>query len=119
MPSTISSTRAMVRPPPYRPHSSADSLRLDRRTLLLRATAWMRRRLRSSRGMFRRLAAQRMAERFNAQSGGGQLGLGGLDGHEPRVGSASAADPDLVAGRGAFEVVAEVVPELVAADVDC
>jgi hypothetical protein len=32
---------------------------------------------------------------------------------------AAAADPDLVARGGAFEVVAEVVAELVAADVDC
>ena len=59
------------------------------------------------------------AERCNAQSGGGQLGLGGLGGDEARVRSTSAADPDLVAGGGTLEVVAEVVAELVAADVDC
>jgi hypothetical protein len=59
------------------------------------------------------------AERFNAQSGGGQLGLGGFVRDETCVGAAPAADPDLVAGGGAFEVVAEVVAELVAADVDC
>jgi hypothetical protein len=51
------------------------------------------------------------AERFNAQSGGGQLGLDGLVRHEARVRSASAADADLVARGGAFEVVAEVVAE--------
>ena len=51
--------------------------------------------------------------------GGGELGLGGFVRHEPGVRSPSAADPDLVAGGGAFEVVAEVVAELVAADVDC
>jgi hypothetical protein len=45
-------------------------------------------------------------------------GAGELDRHEPGVGATSAADPDLVAGGGAFEVVAEVVAELVAADVD-
>jgi hypothetical protein len=58
------------------------------------------------------------AGRFDGRSGGGQLGLRGFGGHESGVGSASAADSDLVAGGGAFEVVAEVVAELVAADVD-
>jgi hypothetical protein len=56
--------------------------------------------------------------RFDLRSGGGQLGLGGLGRHEAGVRSAAAAYPDLVAGGGAFEVVAEVVAELVAADVD-
>ena len=51
--------------------------------------------------------------------GGSELGLGGLVRDESCVGSSSAADPDLVAGGGAFEVVAEVVAEFVAADVDC
>jgi hypothetical protein len=49
---------------------------------------------------------------------GGQPGLGRLGRHEPRVRAAAAADADLVAGGGAFEVVAEVVAELVAADID-
>lgn len=56
---------------------------------------------------------------IDSRSGGGQLGLGGLGRHEPRVWTAAAADADLVAGGGALEVVAEVVAELVAADVDC
>jgi hypothetical protein len=56
---------------------------------------------------------------FDRQSSGGQSGLGGLGRHEAGVRPPSAADPDLVASGGAFEVVAEVAAELVAADVDC
>jgi hypothetical protein len=56
--------------------------------------------------------------RFAARSGGGELGPGRRGRHEPRVRSASAADADLLAGGSAFEVVAEVVAELVATDVD-
>jgi hypothetical protein len=55
---------------------------------------------------------------FDAGSGRGRRQLGRLGRHEACVGSAAAADADLVAG-GAFEVVAEVVAELIAADVDC
>jgi hypothetical protein len=57
--------------------------------------------------------------RFVARSGGGELGLGRLGWHEACIRSSAAADADLFAGGGAFEVVAEVVAQLVATDVDC
>jgi SAM-dependent methyltransferase len=56
--------------------------------------------------------------RIDTRSGGGQLGLGRVGRHQPRVRPASAADADLLTRGGAFEVVAEVVAGLVAAEVD-
>jgi hypothetical protein len=55
---------------------------------------------------------------LDARSSSGERRLSRLGGHEPGVGSSATADPNLVAGGGALEVVAEVVAELVAADVD-
>ena len=70
----------------------------------------------SSQGV-RDASAIKYAGVLGARSGG-QLGLGRLRRHESCVRAAAAAHADLVAGGGAFEVVAEVVAELVAADVD-